>query len=419
MGRNLWLECIRKTLEEEPSHRLSVNKVRKRCTHDLWQEMDRVPTREVLNAHFDSQFERFRAKGYLVLEGKYVTTAPKQPRKQRQQRAGLQKEKIEVGEQAAWREDDKRQDVKHGRFSEDEKETLRQAAQDFASQHGLSGDDLSWLFSTRGLEHGSKARGAWQAIAAALPHRKYKAVYSAGTRMLHEGNYQGKWTLEDEARLLELVQEKGRRWKDIGAALNRLPEGCRDKHKEISLGQAKKKGAWSAEETSALRAAVHGYLARRIAAEDEDQEDAATLSLEDVCQQAQQAEGPQGSRAVLDDIDWNIISRTLGTRSPLQCMDKWYDQVSPSMVATGQWGSGDDRRLLQALIRAGPPTHDYQVDWGQMVRGRSAVICRRRWTMMKKCLPQNWNMNFGQQAKEMARVYAPGLLAEEAPATGQ
>ena len=76
------------------------------------------------------------------------------------------------------------------RFSDEEKQTLRQAAEDFAQEHDLPTDDWSWLYHTCKQEHAGRSKGAWQAIASALPHRKYKAVYSAGTRMLHEANYQ-------------------------------------------------------------------------------------------------------------------------------------------------------------------------------------------------------------------------------------
>ena len=74
---------------------------------------------------------------------------------------------------------------------------------------------------------------------------------------------QGKWTSQDEAQLVELVKQKGRKWRDIGSVLNRLPEGCRDKYKEISLGGALNKGRWSKEEADKLRTAVHAYLAKR------------------------------------------------------------------------------------------------------------------------------------------------------------
>lgn len=59
------------------------------------------------------------------------------------------------------------------------------------------------------------------------------------------------------------------------------------------------------------------------------------MSLEDLSvAAAAEADGKDG-RVVLDDIDWNTMSLEVGTRSPLQCMDKWYDQLAPSMVASG------------------------------------------------------------------------------------
>ena len=51
-----------------------------------------------------------------------------------------------------------------------------------------------------------------------------------------------------------------------------------------------------------------------------------------------------------------------------------------------------------------------QVQWDRLVPGRSSVIAQRRWRMMTKCLPQYWDIEFGEAVREMARVFAPGLL---------
>ena len=92
----------------------------------------------------------------------------------------------------SWRENAKRTDVKKGKFTKAEKDTLKQAAVDYAQSHGLSTTDFAWLFCTRGLnsEYKQQAGGAWRSISASLPHRTNKAVYACGTRMLHERNYQ-------------------------------------------------------------------------------------------------------------------------------------------------------------------------------------------------------------------------------------
>ena len=63
--------------------------------------------------------------------------------------------------------------------------------QEYAEAHQLSQTDLDWLYCTRksSAEARKRTEGAWISIAAALPHRKAKAVWSCGTRMLHLGNY--------------------------------------------------------------------------------------------------------------------------------------------------------------------------------------------------------------------------------------
>lgn len=40
---------------------------------------------------------------------------------------------------------------------------------------------------------------------------------------------QGKWSTEEDEQLLRLVGERGRKWKEIGGAIGRMPEACRDR----------------------------------------------------------------------------------------------------------------------------------------------------------------------------------------------
>lgn len=57
--------------------------------------------------------------------------------------------------------------------------------------------------------------------------------------------------------------EKGSKWKEISTSLGRLPEGCRDRWRELKLGASKQNGRWSEEETSKLRTLVNDFLARK------------------------------------------------------------------------------------------------------------------------------------------------------------
>ncbi len=52
------------------------------------------------------------------------------------------------GQRPNWRTDEKRTDVKAGRFSAAEKETIRAAAVEYARAKGLPTDDFGWLFAT-------------------------------------------------------------------------------------------------------------------------------------------------------------------------------------------------------------------------------------------------------------------------------
>ena len=74
---------------------------------------------------------------------------------------------------------------------------------------------------------------------------------------------QGKWSPEEDERLRQLVGEKGSKWKEISLSLRRLPEGCRDRWRELKLGASKQHGRWSEEETQRLRDLVNDYLARK------------------------------------------------------------------------------------------------------------------------------------------------------------
>ena len=75
----------------------------------------------------------------------------------------------------------------------------------------------------------------------------------------------------------------------------------------------------------------------------------------------------------------------------------------------GEWGSGDDRRLLRALLKTGA-AEDFQVHWGQLVATRTAQQARRRWRLMLKCVKDSKDREFSENLKTLVTTFTPDLL---------
>ena len=88
----------------------------------------------------------------------------------------------------------------------------------------------------------------------------------------------------------------------------------------------------------------------------------------------------------------------------------------PSLLPTGDWGIGDDRRLLKALYREGH-SREWQVDWGAMVPERTAVAAKRRWRLMLKSVPAYQEKEFADIVEELVSTHLPALKQRAAQGT--
>lgn len=52
-------------------------------------------------------------------------------------------------------------------------------------------------------------------------------------RLLSSFGLQGKWRAEEDAALRQLLEQHGRKWALVGAAVGRMPESCRDRWRSI------------------------------------------------------------------------------------------------------------------------------------------------------------------------------------------
>lgn len=347
-------------------------------------------------------------------------------------------------ENMVWRASSKRKDIITGPYSKAEKESMKNAVEQYATSKGLSTTDFSWLIAPGRGKKPKEIVGLWKEVAAALPNRTIKSVAAAGLRMFHPLAQKGKWSPEEDAQLAALVVEKGRKWTEIGLVVSRTGDACRDRYREVELSEKKRNRRWLADEEHRLVDAVREYqrtLGRLdyVAMIDRAGDVATAMdghgsggtNLNSCVENYMNKSTPKADaeqehntgsrkqedrfqrRKVLDDINWEVISKKVETRTPKQCMEKWYDQMRPSMIESGEWGAGDDRRMLRALWSL-QADFEYEVPWDQLVKGREEAAIRRRWRLMAKTVPDSKEKGFKEIVEYLVDTHIPHLKTSQA-----
>lgn len=302
-----------------------------------------------------------------------------------------------------WRESLKRVNVKSGKFSNEEEATLRSGVLDYAKKHGLSTDDFSWIIGKKEYS-GNAIRGVWTEVAKSLPYRTIKSVAAAGVRMFHPYANKGAWSADEDASLHAMVGSLGTKWTKISEAIERTPEACRLRWREIRSQEANS-GKWGSDEEKLLVEAVEKYGQQR------SLKGNSTIPKTD-------AEGNvivPNRRMILDDINWEAVVAHVKTRSRIQCVTKWYLRLSPTMQDRGEWDKPDDKILLKSLWNEREKRMDvmeHQIQWDTLVPGRSADQCKRRWALMRKAIKGQKNFEFSDLILELVRMLSPKVLEE-------
>ena len=316
-------------------------------------------------------------------------------------------------------------------------------------------------------------------------------------------------------------------WTEVGRALGRLPEACRDKWGRIA--RPFNKGRWAPEESASLQAAVEAQIAARggnLGAAGEGGDGAAAAGARkdggkkkdkkkkkkkvEEEEEEEEEKGVQLNPLVREGLNWEAAAVAMGgTRSAQQCAEvrerrsrapvrvvlppslpppppfraffhsssfrlsrpfffrsptprapaaaaappaparqqHWYGVLAPSMTERGEWGPGDDRRLLAALVAAvlphapapppqaagrppkkrqreaedgagpgsrPPAQHEADVAWGELVAGRPAAVVLRRWKLMRLRVPRAADLGLAGCVRHLAATFAPELLPAEA-----
>ncbi|CCD22737.1 Nsi1p NDAI_0A05820 [Naumovozyma dairenensis CBS 421] len=221
---------------------------------------------------------------------------------------------------------------------------------------------------------GRKKDDFWINICKVLPFRSRSSIYKHVRRRYHIFEQRGKWTPEEDQELARLCIQKEGLWSDIGKALGRMPEDCRDRWRNyIKCGSNRVANKWSKEEEELLKSVIaqiiqeaHNY---RILREKAAEEGVADESLSEV---SPEARGPKGKKihgrpGFKDIINWTVVSERMGgTRSRIQCRYKWSKLARKQAMSKIVNMTQSDKLWLLERLRDLGFTADSQVDWDEL-----------------------------------------------------
>ncbi|KAA8550351.1 hypothetical protein F0562_002035 [Nyssa sinensis] len=271
--------------------------------------------------------------------------------------------------------------VRGKRFSPEEDEIIKEAVLNYINEHDLGEEGLNMVLHCKSHR---QLKNCWKEIGAVLPHRPHQSIYYRA-HILFERDERREWTSEEYEIVRKFHEEHGPDWRKLADALGKHRFHVKDTWRRIKLPNMKK-GHWSQEEYQTLFDLVNMDL--RMKAFDEKKSKHGMLR---------------------DNICWGAISDKLSTRSNALCCMKWYNQLTSSMVADGEWDDADDYRLLIALFGLDACCIE-DVDWDYLLEHRSGDVCRKRWNQMVRHLGDRNKKSFAEQVEILSKRYCPDIL---------
>jgi hypothetical protein len=249
----------------------------------------------------------------------------------------------------------------------------------------------------------------WVAVAVLVPGRTTKQCRQRWAETLDPGMNSGRWTVEEDAMLIEAVTELGEDWVGVAVMVTgRTILQCRYRWVE-SLHPAIISGRWTADEDAILIEAVaelgvdwigvsalvpsrtniqccyrwHKYLRKRTtvcAGNWTRKEDGASAGTSRACARVPpQIWKPEDDAKLTRAVktlgkDWVADAAVVPNRTNIQCRSRWAETLDPGMNS-GRWTSEEDAMLIEAVTEHGSR-------WAAvaaMVPGRTTTQCHSRW----------------------------------------
>ncbi|KAH8145981.1 uncharacterized protein LAJ45_09903 [Morchella importuna] len=217
-----------------------------------------------------------------------------------------------------------------GTFTLDERHAIDKHLSEYMGIHKLSHADLC----SRVWSNDRKKDDFWESVCGVLPNRSRASIYKHVRRSYHVFQQRAKWTAEDDEELARLVAEKGSSWKDVGDAMGRMGEDCRDRWRNyVKCGKDRGRDRWADDEESELRRVLKIVLSTIRTNKGN------SIGPEEIDLEADEVEGEE-------EINWTSVSELMGNkRSRIQCRYKWNKMKQQRARVTGV-PTGESRGAL-------------------------------------------------------------------------
>jgi hypothetical protein len=150
---------------------------------------------------------------------------------------------------------------KTGPFSESEIRKLQQFMADYCDEHGID-ETVFRQMMTDSSRRGRNATWSWPGVTKfeflnayydVLPHRAHKSMQRYKERNFQNLDHKREWTEEDDTLLIDLVNELGPKWIEIGLRLNRTQDSVTQRYKKkLKDRDVVRYGTWSSYEDEML-----------------------------------------------------------------------------------------------------------------------------------------------------------------------
>uniref|UniRef100_A0A7M5WYU1 Cyclin-D-binding Myb-like transcription factor 1 n=2 Tax=Clytia hemisphaerica TaxID=252671 RepID=A0A7M5WYU1_9CNID len=266
---------------------------------------------------------------------------------------------------------------KDGPWSLEEEELLRTNIDNYCERNSIVDPTLMIYSEIKDLR-----RSFYREINKGL-NRTLFAIYRKIRRIYDTRNYAGKYNKEEEDRLMELHEELGSNWTDIGQAMGRSAASVKDKIR--LLKNKKNTGHWSDDELKLLSETVHTLTKTKV------------------------------GESVTTGINWKLVAEKLGTRNEKQCFGKWLNFLNWKEAGGKKWIKTDEIELISRVAYA-CVTCENDLDWAKLSNGwesvRSPQWLRMKWWKLKKEVPNYKTCSFLEILTHLQGPYVDAILEQ-------